>query len=429
LQLEEDSINVTKAKEIIILTNQMTNMADRNLRTRYSGMKIRKEVYSLCATIPRVDRWTDVVVAALEFGDLSGIVQLHDVSWVYAALQDVLLSKENVQKDWDAATEEHVLQLLDPLNDAIEFPTPSEKVLQVILKALSTEGPCSDQALRLLFKAKSWFIDTDFQSTMQEHNVWSRMGAVMKTSLQTQVYQKEYIRLGQKLSSLIQWTPYIHSNPSHWITIYIGMSESEQWLIHSPYHSVLECIWGVKYNGTYELTTEAEKALAWTLITLGIVWEGFDSSGQQSLQDFYQLIKCATSTAFKSHYYDDILGHIPISPNFRAAFYTPLGDSLIQAARNAEDMVPGGPTQSDNQPDLDGSLQEKTQVSQVLQQAARILDEMGQALKLESEGEQVDHGEEGAKTYWDNLRTHFKVQVNELEESVKEAPETTEISG
>ncbi|KAJ7245468.1 hypothetical protein C8J57DRAFT_1242088 [Mycena rebaudengoi] len=143
-------------------------------------------------------------------------------------------------------------------------------------------------------------------------------------------------------------------------------------------------------------------------ITLSLsAYEGFDFSGQQSLQDFYQLIKCATSTAFKSHYYDDILGHIPISPNFRAAFYTPLGDSLIQAARNAEDMVPGGPTQSDNQPDLDGSLQEKTQ------------NQKGNRRTVEKKGQR----------HWDNLRTHFKVQVNELEESVKEVSGTAEISG
>jgi hypothetical protein len=53
---------------------------------------------------------------------------------------------------------------------------------------------------------------------------------------------------------------------------------------------------------------------------------------------------------------------------------------------------------------------------------------MGQALKWESEGEQVDRGEEMARIYWDNLRTHFEQQVDQLEESVKEPPGTAEIS-
>jgi hypothetical protein len=156
---------------------------------------------------------------------------------------------------------------------------------------------------------------------------------------------------------------------------------------------------------------------------------GFDFSGQHTLQDFGQLIRCTISPTFKSHYrykYEfNFHSDIRISPNFRATFYTPLGDSLIQAARKARDMIPDGPTQIDNQPDSDSSLQEKTHV---FHRAAGILDEMGQVLKHESEGEQVDRGGEKARKYWDNLRTHFEQQVNELEPSLKATPGTAEIS-
>ncbi|KAJ7245581.1 hypothetical protein C8J57DRAFT_1679668 [Mycena rebaudengoi] len=395
-----------------------------------SKLRVRKQVSDLCATIARVDGWVDVVVAALTFGDVSGYSWLGDVAWVYAALQNVHQSNDSAE-DWDTAMEECVPCLLEALCHAGEVPVPSEKVLQVILKALSTEGPCSNQAMKLLIKAKSWFIDTDFQSTMQKHNVWSQMGVViMKTSLQTQVYGEEYIQLGEMLSSITEWTSYIRRNPLHWTTTYLGMSEHTQEKLQTPYLSVLERIWGQKYTGTYWFTKDSEKILAWTQIALTIVWEGFDFSGQQTLQDFHQLIRCTISTAFRSQYkfytiYTGRAHNILISPNFRAAFYTPLGDSLIQAARNAEDMVPGGPTQSDNQ---DGPLQEKTQGSQVLQQAARILDKMGQALKLESEGEQVDRGEERAEQYWNNLRAHFEAQVDGLEKSLKETPGTAKIS-
>jgi hypothetical protein len=181
----------------------------------------------------------------------------------------------------------------------------------------------------------------------------------------------------------------------------------------------------VKYTGTFHFMKDTEKTFAWTLIALSIGWEDFNFSGQQTLQEFYYLIRCTISTAFMSHnsygrYYLDI------SPEFRAAFYTPLVDSLIQAAGNVEDMVPGGPTQSDNQ---DGSLQEKTQVSQVLQHAARVLHEMGLALKHKPLWEQVGRGEEREEEYWDNLRTRFEVQVHELEETIKETPGTAGISG
>ncbi|KAJ7244303.1 hypothetical protein C8J57DRAFT_1361962 [Mycena rebaudengoi] len=263
---------------------------------------------------------------------------------------------------------------------------------------------------------------------MQEHNVWSRMGVViMKKSLP---FFKGYIQLGEVLSGLTQWTPYIHHKPSHWITIYSQLYTDYQEELQSSYLSVLERIWGVKYTGTYQFTKDAEKALAWTLIALSIVWEGFNFSGQQTLEDFYLLIRCTISTAFKSHnpykqYSWAGLARTHISPNFRATFSTGLGDALIQAAKNTDDVISQTPTQIENQLDLDNSLEEKIQV---LQQVTTILGEMGQALKLESEGEQVDRGEERANIYWNNLRAHFEEQVNKLEKSLKETPGTAKIS-
>ncbi|KAJ7245451.1 hypothetical protein C8J57DRAFT_759897 [Mycena rebaudengoi] len=407
---------------MITLANQMTKMSGHKL----SKMRVRKQVYDLCATIARVNGWVDVVVAALAFGDLSGYAQLENVSWIYAALEDVHQSNVNAENDWDAAMEERVCCLLKALNDAREFPVPSEKALQVILKALSREDPRSIPAVKLLCQEKYWFGDINLQPIMQEHNVWSQMGSViMRNSSQISNHSlKQYILLGEKLSNLIQWTQYIRRNLSHWITIYYKRPIFSEEHLRAPYLSVLEHIWGVKYTGTFHFMKDTEKTFAWTLIALSIGWEDFNFSERQTLQEFYYLIRCTISTAFKSHnsygrYYFDI------SPEFRAAFYTPLGSSLIQAAINAEDMVPGGPTQSDNQ---DGSLREKTQMSQVLQQATRILDEMGQVLKHESEGEQVDHGEEKARRYWNNLRTHFEEQVDQLEESLKETLGTAEIS-
>ncbi|KAJ7244267.1 hypothetical protein C8J57DRAFT_1525122 [Mycena rebaudengoi] len=376
----------------------------------------------------QIDGWVDVVVAALAFGHLSDYVVIEDVSWVYAALQVVQKSKAYNEEKWDAATEECVCRLLEALSDAKK--PPSKEVLQVILKALSMEGPCSIPAVKLLCCAQGWFTDIDLQPIMQEHNVWSRMGSVFMNNLsQMQDSGCNYIELSEILSGLTQWTPYIHRTPFHWITIYIGMSEWAQRQIQMSYLSVVEHIWRVKYTGPYQFPKDIEKTLAWTLIALSIVWEGFDFSGQHTLQDFCQLIRCTISPTFKSHYRYSSYGQrafgILISPNFRAAFYTPLGDSLIQAAKKARDMNPDDPLRVDNQLDLNGSLPEKTEL---LQRATTILDEMGQALKLESEGEQVDRGEERAEEYWDNLRTHFEQQVDQLEESVKVSPGTAAIS-
>jgi hypothetical protein len=181
----------------------------------------------------------------------------------------------------------------------------------------------------------------------------------------------------------------------------------------------------VKYTGAYQFTEDAEKTLAWTQIALSIVWEGFNFSGQQTMQDFYRLIRCTISTAFRSHNPYDNYSWVRalILPNFRATFSTGLSDTLIQAARKADDVISQTPTQIENQPELDSSLQGQTQV---FHQAARILDEMGHALKLESEGEQVDRGGKRARKYWDNLRTHFEQQVNELEVTLKETPGTAD---
>jgi hypothetical protein len=401
----------------------MTNMVVHKLGTKESKKKVRQLVYELSATITQIDGWVDVVVSALTFGDLSAYTLLQDVSWVYAALGDVHQSENN----WDVATEEHVLQLLKALNDARNFPVPSKNVLRVILKALSTESLCSIQALELLCLVKSWFKDNDLQPIMQEHNVWYQMGSViMKNSSEISGHSMEaYILLGAMLSSLSQWAPYIHCSPSHWITIYYKNPVHQSRLL-APYLSVLERIWGVKYTGTLHPMKDLEKTLAWTQIALSIVWENFDFSGQQTLQDFYPLIRCTISTTFKSHNpYGQY--HPVISPEFRAAFYSPLGDSLIQAARKADDVISQTPTQMDNQPDLDGSIQEETE-TEGLHWASRILDEMGFALKHKSEGEQVDHGREGAWKYWNNLRAHFEQQVDQLEESVKESPGTVAIS-
>jgi hypothetical protein len=133
---------------------------------------------------------------------------------------------------------------------------------------------------------------------------------------------------------------------------------------------------GSEIYWTVSIPEGHRETLAWTLIALLIVWAGFDFSGQQTLQDFYQLIRCTISTAFKSHnpygFY-----HPVISPEFRATFSPPLSDALIQAAKKAEEMIPAHPTQIDNQPNLDGSPQDLTHVLR----AAKILDEMGLVLK------------------------------------------------
>ncbi|KAJ7244290.1 hypothetical protein C8J57DRAFT_1681116 [Mycena rebaudengoi] len=429
--LHKNPIRMTMAKDIITLTNQMATMSGHMPKDSNSRIKIRKQVYSLCTAIVHAYSWVDVVAAALAFGDLSGYALLEDVSWGYAALQDGQPSSDDIETDWDAATEERVLQLLKALNDATEFPAPSKKVLQIILKALSTEAPCSNQALKLLYKAKSWFIDTDFQSIMQKHNVWSRMGSAIMKNLSgiSRHSLKAYISLGKMLSSLTQWTPHIRCNLSHWITIYSQMYRTDHEELMTPYLSVLEHIWGVKYTGTYQFTEDTEKILAWTVIALSIVWEGFDFSSPQTSQDLDLLIRYTISTAFKSHYriVESRLSVVNalISPNFRATFYTPLGDALFQAATKARDMIPDVPTQSDNQLDLDSSQQGKTQI---LQQGATILNKMGLALKHESEGEQVDRGEMRAREYWDTLRTHFEQQVDGMEKSLKETPGTAKIS-
>jgi hypothetical protein len=286
----------------------------------------------------------------------------------------------------------------------------------------------------ILCKVESWFLNLDLEPIMQEHNVWFLMGvavvAMMKqqSRMWTDSVNKEYIRLGIKLSGLTQWTPYIRRNPSHWITICNGMRE---WVraVDSPYLSVFERIWGVKYTGTYQFMKDSEKTFAWALIAVSIVWEGFDFSSPQALQDLDPLIRYTISTASKSHYRAVEMSFNPadilISPSFRATFYTPLGDALFQAAKKARDMITGVPTQSDNQLDLDSSQQGKTQI---LRQGATILDEMGHAFKLESEGDQVDRGDERAREYWDNLRAHFEGEVDQLEESLNETPETGEIS-
>ncbi|KAJ7267918.1 hypothetical protein C8J57DRAFT_352808 [Mycena rebaudengoi] len=197
---------------------------------------------------------------------------------------------------------------------------------------------------------------------------------------------------------------------------------SEQ--LQTSYLSVLECIWGVKYTGTYQFTKDLEKTLAWTQIALSIVWEGFDFSGQQTLQDFHPLIRSTISIAFESHnpYMDIFLNRALISPSFRATFSTGLGDALIQAARKTDDVITQTPAQIENQLHLDSSK------THVFHQAARLLDEMGQILKLESEGQQVDRGEERAEEYWNNLRIHFGKQVDQLEKPLKETPGTAAIS-
>ncbi|KAJ7267766.1 hypothetical protein C8J57DRAFT_1613821 [Mycena rebaudengoi] len=414
------------AKEIIILTNKMANKTGHKLGNR-SKMRVRKQVYDLCTTISQVARWADVAVLALAFEDLSGYTQLEDVSWVYTALEDVYQSNETAEHDWDAATEERVCHFLKALNDAKEVPVASEKVLQVILKALFLEGLCSIPAVKLLCRAKSWFTDIDLQPIMQEHNVWSRMGSVfMNTSWELRDWVEGYFQLSEKLSSLTQWTPYIHRNLPHWVFIYSLHNTKE---LQSSFLSVLEHIWGVKYTGTYPFAEKLERTLAWTQIALIIVWESFDFSGQQTLQDIHPLIRTTISTAFTSHnpYNCHPWAGALIPPKFRATFSIGLGDALIQAARKADDVISQTPTQIENQPDLDSSPQDTTHV---FHRAARLrlLDEIGQILKLESKGEQVDCGEEMAREYWDNLRTHFEQQVNELELSLKETPGTAELS-
>jgi hypothetical protein len=85
-------------------------------------------------------------------------------------------------------------------------------------------------------------------------------------------------------------------------------------------------------------------------------------------------MRCTISPALRSHYPYTDEDYVPISPELRATFCTRLSDALTQAAKETENVVPGGP-------DMDGSLQEMTQV--FFYRAARILDGIVQVLKLD----------------------------------------------
>jgi hypothetical protein len=139
------------------------------------------------------------------------------------------------------------------------------------------------------------------------------------------------------------------------------------------------------------------------------------------LPDLYQLAKCTVSTALAAYYahlpeFRDEHVPIMISPNFRVTFCTPLGDTLFLAAINAKNAISDEQAQDETQSDPPA---QDTRHRQLLEGAARILEEMGQALKAEREPER---GEQEEKWYWDTLKTKFGEEITALdsEESLKE---------
>ncbi|KAJ7238386.1 hypothetical protein C8J57DRAFT_1246462 [Mycena rebaudengoi] len=105
---------------------------------------------------------------------------LEDVAWIHEAIEHIDSSRAglNSREGNRNGTDRDIGVLLHILGDALSLPKPSETVLRVVLRSLSSEGDLPIRAVLLLSPAENWFFDEDLRRIMQPSSVWSLMGDV-----------------------------------------------------------------------------------------------------------------------------------------------------------------------------------------------------------------------------------------------------------
>ncbi|KAJ6568762.1 hypothetical protein B0H19DRAFT_1133912 [Mycena capillaripes] len=312
-----------------------------------------------------------------------------DVEWVYRALESLNNSEPRPDIVADLL---QALLFCGPIRGK-----PSASTLHTILSALSSdtfaepsEGlKCTASAV--LLAADHWFDDNELGPILADDSVWRNLGGLV-----TNAYH--YTILGERLSSIPQWTNIISQDLPGWILQYgslmiVGSSFQidEQ---RAKFLLVLSRVWGKELE-----VAPSEEPLAVVFAALANAWDQVDLSGPQVLEEVHglRLLRSTISMMLCSRKLGfDLLQHP--SQHFRDTSMDRLGDALGRAAVRAN---PEAVSNENLEAAVKGGLQE---VGKLLTKLALTINgELRNPPQFENEAAEVAHWMRLERTLWEDF--------------------------
>ncbi|KAJ7106212.1 hypothetical protein C8R44DRAFT_327039 [Mycena epipterygia] len=364
-------------------------------------------IYQFCSSLPQLDGWITIVLAAGLLTQYHEAQWYHhnssngDPGWVYKALNNVDVSTEG-HDQWDDLMVAGVSGLLRALN-YYDVPLLKEH-LPILLQALSVPGDIFQNAAHLLVKENivDWFQDHELQPILQASSVWPSLARV-PIDINSHSFTKNFIHLGYTLANIPDWHPHIHKELCSWITAFF---KYEPWDLAEKYNSVLSTIWNPD-TGDYEFANNIEKALGLSFVALSNSWESFNFGMSDSLQESVKWLHCTSSMVMRTRYYYreyPWLLATEMTPHFKTIFSVPLRNSLINAATAAKEIV-------------ENSLKEVSHTRRaIFHTISKILEEMADKMPQSTDPKKDDE-------YWWGQRYQFKEDIKQLEKSICDMPE------
>jgi hypothetical protein len=230
-----------------------------------------------------------------------------------------------------------------------------------------------------------------------------------------------YLNLGQDIAKIAEWKLIIYEDLPTWITSFINDTD------HFPHYSnlysatfvsVIRSVWVPEFTDQMQLVNERSESWILALTALANVWKTFQFRPALALECF-RLARCTVSTSLRVQYFhwEDDDTQKPIPRDIRAFFAPQLGQSLIEAAANARNILTG------SSPPLlgDAGSQESHNTAPPFERTAELLDALGAKVSTEFEPNSGEVQLGGAtKPYkdWKQLKEYFEAELNALEELV-----------
>lgn len=303
--------------------------------------KCRNSVYRFCA-IPGLSQETIASAVQLNRVDAWHLVDLQredlkptdSLAWVHNALEELHASQPKVPDVFG-----DFLQVLLHYSPMQASPTPNS--LRAILWALSSgekyvrEGHSGDThdsferiqslAFMLLCSAENWFLDENLWPILQEHSVWTLLGASASFK------RSDYIALGNNLCQAPGWRSIISDDLPGWL-------DNLRPMLHpmvdekttQELQSVLSRVWDADEANEFG----NEKTLVMAFTATAKVWDQLDFSKPENISRIFRLTECTVSTAFCARY----PGSRPYTPSqkFRDTILVRLADSVERAVQKAK---------------------------------------------------------------------------------------------
>ncbi|KAJ7794785.1 hypothetical protein B0H14DRAFT_119712 [Mycena olivaceomarginata] len=396
-RLGSNHISMNTVAHIMRTTHLLASRSKDNRGWNLDEDERRSIIYRFCSSLPKVDGWVVFVLATGQLTQWHSVLNpaqslegLAGVSWVYEALESAVPGEDTAK--WDSEIAAGVSNLLLALY-YYDAP-PLKEHIHLIVKAVSMSGHISRPAGFLLLRRDvvDWFQDPQLGPILQHASVWTFL--VHWTLRQHNWnWYNECILLGHMLSEIPDWQPHLDAELCSWITLFFR----SEWDLAEKYNSVLTNIWQPP-SGGYAFVTPNEEALGLTCAALSGFWEGFDVSTLSSIEKSPSWLRCTRLVVLcrGPKIYDEEAGWTELlesTPEFKAAFFVPLQNSLVKVVAVARDTI---------------SSQSSTMMV-VIEGIAKILEDLVNTVAKPTDVEKDLY----------NLRKQFDAEINQLEESLR----------